>query len=86
VDGSVLSLREFVDVETTIDRLMYVYHYMDATKTLIFRYDNTGHHRKLKLPTYPHHKHEGQEDNVIPSSAPTLAAVLNEIEQTVQLP
>lgn len=86
IDGSILSVREFVDVETTTDRLMYVYHYMAATKTLIFRYDNTGHHRKLNLPSYPHHKHEGQEDSVIPSSAPTLALVLNEIEQIVQLP
>ncbi|MBN1991540.1 MAG: hypothetical protein JW953_02470 [Anaerolineae bacterium] len=86
VDGSILHLREFLDVETTIDRLMYVYHYMDATNKLIFRYDNTGHHRKLNLPTYPHHKHEGHEDNIIASSASDLATVLNEIEQLVQLP
>jgi len=86
VDGSILNLREFVDVETTVERLMYVYHYMDEAKTLIFRYDNTGHHRKLNLPTYPHHKHEGQEDNVIASSAPNLTTVLSEIEQLVELP
>jgi hypothetical protein len=40
-DDSTLHLREFVDVETDINRLMYVYQYMSATKTLIFRYDNT---------------------------------------------
>jgi len=86
IDDSVLNLREFVDVETTIDRLMYVYQYMDATKTLVFRYDNTGHHKKLNLPTYPHHKHEGSEDNIVASPAPVLAAVLNEVEMLVQLP
>jgi hypothetical protein len=86
VDGSILHLREFLDVETTIDRLMYVYHYMDATNKLIFRYDNTGHHQKLNLPTYPHHKHEGYEDNIVASSASDLATILNEIEQIVQLP
>lgn len=86
VDGSILTLREFVDVETTVDRLMYVYHYMDAHNNLIFRYDNTGHHRKLNLPTYPHHKHVDQQDNVIASSAPDLAAVLEEIEEMIHLP
>jgi hypothetical protein len=85
VDDSILHLREFVDVETTIDRLMYVYQYMEDTKKLIFRYDNTGHHQKLNLPTYPHHKHEGSEDNIIASSAPFLSIVLDEIERLVDL-
>ena len=66
LDGSVLHLREFIDVETHEDRLMYAYHYISSSKELIFRYDNTGHHRKLNLPTYPHHKHEGNDDNVSP--------------------
>ncbi len=58
-DDSVLHLREFVDVESNLDRLTYVYQYMDTSHRLVFRYDNTGHHRKLNLPTYPHHKHQG---------------------------
>ena len=85
-DGSILYLLEFVDVETTIDRLMYVYQYMDSSKRLAFRYDNTGHYKKLNLPTYPHHKHEDSEDYVIASVAADLAAVLNEIEALVRLP
>lgn len=85
VDGSTLDLREFVDVEFDIDRLMYVYHFMNSDKALIFRYDNTGHHKKLNLSTYPHHKHDGSQDNVVASPAPDLAAVLNEIEPQVQL-
>ncbi|MGM0384275.1 MAG: toxin-antitoxin system TumE family protein [Thermodesulfobacteriota bacterium] len=32
---------------------MYVYHYSDLSDHLIFRYDNTGHHKGLDLPTYP---------------------------------
>jgi hypothetical protein len=51
VDGSTLHLREFVDVELNVERLTYVYQYMASTKQLIFRYDNTGHHRKLNLAT-----------------------------------
>ena len=85
-DGSTLHLREFVDVETNVNRLMYVYQYMSAAKTLVFRYDNTGHHKKLNLPTYPHHKHEGAQDNIVLSSAPDLAAVLTEIERLIKLP
>ena len=86
VDGSTLHLREFVDVEITEDRVMYVYQYMDSSDKLVFRYDNTGHHKKLGISTYPHHKHEGSEDNVIPSTAPALVTVLQEIESFVQLP
>lgn len=75
--------REFVDVELTVDRLMYVYQYMDSSDKMVFRYDNTGHHRKLNVPTYPHHKHEGCDDNVVPSATLDLANVLKEIELLV---
>lgn len=85
VDGSVLHVREYVDVETSVDRLMYVYQYSDPRGTLVFRYDNTGHHKRLRLTSYPHHKHVGSENNVIAAEAPDLADVLEEIEQLVQL-
>ncbi len=85
VDGSMLHLREFVDVERAPERLTYVYQYMDAAQRLVFRYDNTGHHRKHNLSTYPHHKHEGSEDHVVASSAPDLPAVLAEILSRVAL-
>ena len=86
MDGSALHLREFIDVEITADRLMYAYQFIDSSKNLVFRYDNTGHHKKLDLSTYPHHKHDGGEDNVISSAAPDLPTVLEEIELLVQLP
>lgn len=80
VDGSILHLREFVDVEISRQRLMYVYHYSDAAKKLVFRYDDTGHHQELQLPTFPHHKHTNHEDNIMASSAPDLSQVFDEIE------
>ena len=80
IDSSTLHWREFVDVEITVDRLMYVYQYMDSSDMIVFRYDNTGHHKKLNLSTYPHHKHEGCDNNVVPSAAKDLANVLKEIE------
>ena len=86
VDASVLHLREFVDVEITVERLLYVYQYMDALQQLQFRYDNTGHHKRLNLSTYPHHKHVGSDKQIVPSPASDLAAVLSEVEVLVQLP
>lgn len=85
IDGSVLHLREFVDVELTIDRLMYVYHYLDFSKMLVFRYDDTGHHKELNLLTFPHHKHDGREENIISSQAPDLRRVLDEVETAINL-
>ena len=86
VDGSTFHLREFIDVEITADRLMYAYQFIDSSQKLVFRYDNTGHHKKLGFSTYPHHKHDGDEDRVISSATPDLASVLQEIELLVQLP
>jgi hypothetical protein len=86
VDASVLHLQEFVDVETTVERLLYVYQYMDARNQLQVRYDNTGHHKQLNLPTYPHHKHDGSDEQVVSSPATDLVAILGEIETLVQLP
>lgn len=86
IDDSLLHIREFVDTESSPERLTYVYQYMSPTQDLIFRYDNTGHHRQLDLSTYPHHKHEKCEERVVASSAPELPAVLTEIETLIQIP
>ncbi|NEO57550.1 MAG: hypothetical protein F6K54_33455 [Okeania sp. SIO3B5] len=48
LDNSVLMVREFVDVELTIDRDMYFYQYMTASNNLIFRYDNTRHLNEVR--------------------------------------
>jgi hypothetical protein len=65
---------------------MYTYHYIDSSNNLIFRYNNSGHQKNLNLPTYPHHKHDGSEENVIASPAPDLTVVLKEIEALLPLP
>ena len=83
IDESILQVREFIDVQSTVDRLMYAYHYMNSSRELLFRYDNTGHHKKLNLVTYPHHKHEGSEENVISAAPAEMKIVLAEIEEHV---
>ncbi|MFN5513517.1 MAG: DUF6516 family protein [Cyanobacteriota bacterium] len=79
IDGSRLYIREFVEVELNINRGKYSYQYINQKGDLIFRYDNAPHHQKLNLPSFPHHKHYRQEDNIISSQAPFLEEVFQEI-------
>ncbi len=78
-----LYLTEYVEVESGIDRGKYSYQYMNENNQLIFRYDNAPHHQKLKLSSFPHHKHDESEENVIASNAPNLSGVLQEIKQKI---
>ena len=77
LDGSLLHLREFVDVEYGSERYMYAYSYQRSDGTLVFRYDNTPHFSHLL--TFPHHRHEGSESHVVAAGPVDLEAVLAEI-------
>lgn len=80
LDGSELHFMEFVNVKTEINRYKYSYHYQDNSGVLIFRYDMAPHHKEVQ--TFPHHKHivNGQ---VVDAAPPSLAEILEEIEQNV---
>jgi hypothetical protein len=82
-DGSVLHLREYVNVQNTVERYMYVYQYQDREGVLVFRYDNSPHFPDLS--TFPHHKHDGTESNVINSTQPQIKRVLEEIHPLLKL-
>jgi hypothetical protein len=69
-DGTILHIREFVDVELSIDRGKYSYQYMDQDDRLIFRYDNAPHQQ--------------QEDNIVSSNAPFIEEICQEIEQIIK--
>jgi hypothetical protein len=84
LDGSQLHLREFVNVERSTERYMYAYHYQRSDGTLVFRYDNTPHFPAL--PTFPHHKHEASEANVVAASPPDLQSVLAEVQSLIAAP
>ncbi|MBI3912769.1 MAG: hypothetical protein HY327_01040 [Chloroflexi bacterium] len=73
-DGSELHFREFIDLTLTEPRLMYGYHYQQADKSLVLRYDNAAHRPPL---LQPEHKHTSND--VFISSMPTLAQVIDEI-------
>jgi hypothetical protein len=79
-DSSRLHFRELVEFQTDLVRLRYSYHYQRADNSLIFRYDDTAHYPDL--PNFPHHKHVGNETNIVSASPPNLHTVLREIKAT----
>jgi len=83
LDGSQLHLREFINVEHGVERYMYAYHYQRQDGTLVFRYDNTPHFPSFL--TFPHHKHELSDTNVMAASPPDLQAVLTEIQSLIEI-
>lgn len=56
-DGTVLHFKEYLQLHPTSIRLKYAYHYVTATGSLIFRYDNARAPAARDLLTYPHHRH-----------------------------
>jgi len=74
-DGSRLVFSEVVLVRShQVTKLRYSYQYMRDDNT-VFRYDNAGHHRRVK--SFPHHKHVDRK--VVAATEPTLKQVLDEI-------
>ena len=73
-DGSTLHCREFVDVSQAEPKIMYAYHYQDADRHLIFRYDNAAHR-----PPLPHSTHKHTASGVEVSPVPTLSEILDDI-------
>jgi len=76
-DGSQLVFREFLDTGPTEPRLMYAYHYQDATQQLIFRYDNAVHR-----PALPQLAHKHSPAGIELVAAPSLIALM---DQTLEL-
>ena len=81
-DSSTLFFRELVDLRLPLQKVMYAYHYQTAEGALVFRYDNTAHHRSVS--TFPHHKHL-EDGAVLSSDIPSLEKVLREIEELILL-
>jgi hypothetical protein len=64
-DGDLLEIAEFFVLEAgTIMVENYKFHWQDSQGCLIKRWDNAPHHPEVE--GFPHHLHEGSEENVIP--------------------
>lgn len=77
-DDSYLDIYEVVSTELGYPvRLHYAYTYI-RHEQCAFRYDNAPHHPEIV--TFPHHKHIGGTDRLVPADPPVLRQVLEEIE------
>lgn len=75
VDGSVLHIKEYVDVKYSIERVSYAYQYQDSDGKLIFRYDNAAHKPPL---SFKEHKHT-KNGVVIDAPLPDISVVIDEV-------
>lgn len=76
VDRSILEFTE-INVFRTPKR-KYAFQWMNSNHTLLIRWDNALHHPTI--PTFPHHKHVGDENTIEPSDEMFLADVLQFID------
>jgi len=77
-DREELEFSEYVRrVRGQVQVVTYSFHWTDANGKLICRWDNAPHYPDL--PQAPHHIHDGDQDNVLPSESMTIAEVLDEI-------
>jgi hypothetical protein len=77
LNGSVLEFSE----QLPTDRRKFRFHYMDAQKRLILRWDSAPHHQEL--PTHPFHLHTPQ--GVREHPAITMMEVLEKTEAVIEL-
>ena len=74
---TILDFKEFIECHPgRIERFKYAYNCRQGHRVL-FRYDNAADPRAKHLPTYPAHKHEG--DEIKPSPPTDLPSVVKEI-------
>lgn len=70
-DGSAIRISEQYD-RGTLEQ--YAYYWLDANDDLIIGWDNAPHH--VHLPSFPHHKHVGSQDDRQPSNETTPEEIL----------
>lgn len=78
VDKSIFFVREL----STSTESKYSYHWQTKTGKIICRWDNAPHHPNIK--TFPHHKHKGSKQNVLPSEEITLEKVLEALKKRIR--
>ena len=79
LNGGTLDFREFLEFHANeVEKYLYAYNYR-VRGEIVFRYDNAPDPRAKHLPTYPAHKHEGEE--LATSGHPDLMVAIQEILQ-----
>lgn len=62
----------------------YSFHWQAANGALIRRWDNAPHHREIS--SFPHHLHEGDDNNVLPHAPLDVFSVLAIIARSIAAP
>lgn len=82
-DGGLLELSErFRVVDGRVQSLKYRFHWQDRDGRLIARWDTAPHH--LTLPTFPHHVHDGAEENIQPHVQVSVVDILALVKRRFQ--
>src|SRR5262245_13468052 len=77
-DGGLVEMTERVlEVRGTLAVTKYRHHWQDSQGRLLKRWDNAPHHPTVD--TFPHHLHDGAEDQVVRQPAITGIEVLQRI-------
>ncbi len=77
-DNSLLEMFEFFLITATgVQVTKYRFHWQNADDQLLKRWDNAAHHPEIA--TYPHHVHDGSEENVLPHESMNAEKVLSTI-------
>jgi hypothetical protein len=77
LDSSWLEFSEYFrkSEKDEIDVIAYSYHWMGQDNKLLVRWDNAKHYPRLR--GFPHHVHDGDENNVLPGEPMDLFKVLD---------
>ena len=83
VDSRIMEFLEMVRIDKERLLMKYRYHLMDSNGSLIFRYDNAPHYKRIS--TFPHHRHTLKEGKEIvePAEEPDLSKILDEIRTSL---
>ena len=77
------SILEFTEIFVhDIKKRKYAFHWMDFEYNLLIRWDNALHHSYI--PSFPYHKHVGDDKIVTESYDISLFDVLTEIENQIK--
>lgn len=78
-DGSRLFVKDYM---FSNNKRKYAYHWLDNRGNLKIRWDNAAHWETVS--TFPHHRHVGSTDNVLPSTETDAESILDHINKTLK--
>ncbi len=80
IDGSNFRISEKY-INNKLDK--YSYYWLDETNSLIIGWDNAPHHPSVS--SFPHHKHFGQQNDIVASEEKNLQSVFKFIQRRLYL-